>query len=113
MNTEILSTLKQVRATLNLITEKIPDLPANSEERNQLEEAVTEMEALMWKMIHSDIVAVTEDLQSSAAKLKDISGKLKSVNDELNDISLKIEKTSVVVKAIADIASIAGSAGLI
>jgi predicted phage tail protein len=113
MNTEKLNTLKQVRETYNIITVIIPDLPANSLEREKLEEAGNELESLVWNIIHEDIASVTDQLQNSAAKLQNISDNLKSVNDNLNDISEKIEKTSKVVKAIADMASIAGSAGLI
>jgi seryl-tRNA synthetase len=113
MNTEKFNALKQVRETLNTITAKLPDLPANSVERDKLEDANAELEALVWQIIHEDIVAINDQLQGSAFKLKEISEKLKDKNDDLNEICMKIENASKVVKAIADIASIAGNAGIL
>jgi DNA repair ATPase RecN len=113
MNTDKQKTLKQVRDTLNTVTSLLPDLPVNSRERDKLEDAVDELEALLRKMINEDIVGITNELQNSAVKLQVLSDNLKSVNHELNTLSDKIEKTSQIVKAIADVASFAGSSGLI
>lgn len=103
MDTEKVHSIKEARATLNLINLEIATLPIGSGKRTILEQAAVVLESLVWKLVHQDLKEITDDLKQHQSKLKKLNQEMDAAHTSLSKIKEMIEKVSQMIGNLASL----------
>ncbi|MEX2591248.1 MAG: hypothetical protein WD426_00645 [Anditalea sp.] len=103
MHAEKLNSIKEARATLNLINLEIAKFPIGSPTRLILEQAAVVLESLIWKLVHKDLKEITTDLKQHQSKLKKLNQEMDAANSSLSKITAMIEKVSQMIGTLASL----------
>jgi chromosome segregation ATPase len=96
--------IREARNALNQVNLKIPTFPIGLESREILEQTAIELESLIWKLVHEDLLQITEDLKFHQQRLQELNEKLKERTASLEKISKMIENVSHLIGSLTGLA---------
>ena len=113
MNTEAMSALKQVNATIGQLQAALNDPSLTPQESGLIQQSIDDLSDQQDTILNKTLQAMVDEINSSNKDLQGLIKKMQAESDKLGKLADTIKKVSDVVGTLAEITQKAIGAGLL
>ena len=113
MNTEALSALKQVNATISQLQAALNDPALTVQERSLIQQSINDLSDQSDTILNQTLQAMVDAINASNKDLQGLIAKMQAESEKLGKLAATVKKVSDVVGTLAEITGKAIGAGLL
>lgn len=108
MGAEKSNALREAREALNLVNLNIPAFPIGSSIRGILEQTASELESLVWKLVHQDLKEISDELNKHQSHLQKLTTNMETAVSSLEKVKHAVENVSNIIGSLASLMVLVG-----